>query len=48
MAIQGGFFESKLIGGVYDRAYSASEYADRWGRFVSNVLSVIGGVELTT
>lgn len=48
MSIKGGFFESKLIGGVYDRAYTADEYADRWARFVSNGISVIGGGELST
>lgn len=46
--IKGGFFESKVIDGVYDREYSSKEYAQRWGRFIGNGISIEGGGLLTT
>ncbi|MBN2796238.1 MAG: hypothetical protein JXR88_12580 [Clostridia bacterium] len=46
--IKGGFFESKLSDGVYDREYSSKDYADRWKKFLSNGIAVDGGGLITT
>lgn len=48
MTIQSGFFQSKLVDGVPDRPYSASEYGKRWGTFFTRGIIVAGGGELST